>query len=252
MKKKHIGGLALLIAGSACLHAGSVTAETASKADQGNYYGFTLALGTDTSALTDPDGILAGLSGESVSLDNVSILTRSNNSYADAKLAVYSFTADGTVGDFVGLSASTAFAPDTNAEFGFEGVNLVVGQRYQFLFVNTSATETLLTDLGAENVTLFNLYQTYASAWGIALTADMYGGTTLPGGWGTYKSSGLNSWEGHRMPVTSIKVSSPKIPEPGTFGAIAGGAALLFAVVGRRRRKSKSESNSREGELPQS
>lgn len=237
MKKKYIGGLALVIAGTTWAQAGSVTVETASKDNQGNYYGFTLALGSETAALTDPDGILERLRGESVSLDNVSMLTRSNSAYADAKLAVYSFVSDGNVGDFVGLSESASFAQNTQVNFQFGNLDLTVGERYQFLFVTADATETALTDLSGGAQTLLQLYQMYSQAWGISVTEDQYAGTLLPSGWGTYTSSGLNAWEGHRMPVAELTVSSVAIPESSAFGFLAGIGALLFVAAGRRRKK---------------
>ena len=237
MNKKHIGGWVLFFAGSVCLCAGTITAETSTKDNQGNYYGFTLALGTGDPSLTDPHGILASLSGSTVTLDDVSILTRSNNSYADVKLAVYSYLSDGNVGNFVGLSDTVVFSPDTNVDFQFTDVNLTVGQRYQFLFVNSNANTENLTDL-FEASTLLAVYQDYALPWGISVTADQYSGSPLPNGWGTYKSSGLNSWEGHRMPVLSLTVSTTEIPEPSSFAFLAGLGALIFVVARRRRRPS--------------
>lgn len=237
MKKNYIGGIALFFAGTAWAYAGSVTAETAPKDNQGNYYGFTLGLGLETSALTDPGGILENLRGESVSLESVSLLTRTGSSFADAKIAVYSFAGDGNVGSFVGLSNSVSFSPDSRARFQFHDVDLISGERYQFLFVNSEATATALTDTGTDNATLLRLYQMYSLAWGIAVTADQYNGTLLPSGWGTYKNNTLNAWESHRMPVTSITVSSVAIPESSAFGLVAGIGVLLFSVSGRRRRR---------------
>ncbi len=231
--------MALLVAGSLSVTAGTLTVTTADKDDQGIYYGFTLAVGTDTAALTDPDNILAGLSGEDVALESVSVLSRTNNTYANSRLAVYSFVADGNVGDFIGLSDTVAFEPNTNLDFRFEGINLEVGQRYQFLFVEGNTEGTDLTNSDETTFPLLGLYQRYAMPLGIAVTADQYSGTTLPAGWGTYKSSGLNSWEGHRMPVVSLTVSSAQIPEPSTFGALVGVGAILFAAVGHRRKKAK-------------
>lgn len=235
MNKKHIGGWVLFFAGSVCLCAGTVTAETSTKDDQGNYYGFTLALGTGNPALTDPNGILESLSGSLVALDDVSILTRSNNSYTDAKLAVYTYQADGNVGNFVGLSDAASFAPDTDVKFTFGNLDLTLGERYQFLFVNASATNAALTN--TESSSLLQLYQMYALAWGISVTADQYSGALLPSGWGTYTSSGLNAWEGHRMPVASLTVSSAAIPEYSSFGFLVGVGALLLASTDRRRRR---------------
>lgn len=239
MKKKYIGIAVLFAAGSLLAGAGTLTVTTADKDDQGIYYGFTLALGADSAALTDPGNILAGLSGEEVVLENVSVLSRTNNTYSNSRLAVYSFVEDGNVGDFIGLSDSVAFQPNTNLDFRFEGINLEVGQRYQFLFVEEITTGTDLTNSDETTLPLLELYQQYAMPLGIAVTANQYSGTTLPVGWGTYKSSGLNSWEGHRMPVVSLTVSSAQIPEPSTFGALVGVGAILFATVGRRRKKAK-------------
>lgn len=233
MEKKYIAGLALLVAANG-LYAGSVTVGTGAKDDQGNYYGFTLALGTNTAALTDPDGILEGLSGETVTLDNVNLLTRSGGILSDAKLAVYAFAGDGNVGNFVGLSEVTAFTPDTDVAFSFNNLNLTVGERYQFLFVNSGATTESLSGTGFEP--LLSLYQPYSLAWGISVTAEQYAGALLPSGWGIYTSNGLNSWEGHRMPVVSLTVSSVAIPEPSAFALVAGVGSLFFAYTFRRRK----------------
>ncbi len=235
MNKKHIGGWVLFFAGSVCLCAGTVTAETSTKDGQGNYYGFTLALGSGSPSLTDPDGILTSLSGTAVALDDVSILTCLNNSFADAKLAVYVYQADGNVGNFVGLSDAISFAPGTEVKFTFANLDLTLGERYQFLFVNASATNDALTN--TENSTLLQLYQMYALAWGISVTADQYSGELLPSGWGTYTSSGLNAWEGHRMPVAAVTVSSAAIPEYSSFGLLVGVGAFLFTSAGRRRKR---------------
>lgn len=238
MKKKcYTGVLALLVAGTSCLYAGSVTVETAEKDNQGTYYGFTLALGSGTTALTDPGNILAEHVGTDVSLDSVDVLARSNGAYEDARLAVYTFVADGNVGDFVGISESVSFSPNTNLNFQFNGVNLELGERYQFLFVDKNATATSLTNSDESDVPLLTLYQQHAMPLGISVTADQYGGTLLPSGWGIYKNDTLNAWEGHRMPVVSLTVSSAAIPESSAFSLLAGIGVLLFAASGRRKAK---------------
>ena len=248
MKKRYIGSIAFFVAGCSLACAGTVTVETAEKDNQGTYYGFTLALGSGSAALTDPGNILAEHAGTLVSLDSVDVLARSNGSYEESRLAVYSFVEDGNVGDFIGLSESVSFSPDTNLNFQFEGIELELGKRYQFLFVDKNATATLLTNSDESTIPLLTLYQQHAMPLGIAVTADQYTGSLLPSGWGIYKSSGLNSWEGHRMPVASVTVSSVEIPEPGTFGVFAGVGVLLLAVSRRRRRKNTT-SDSREGEI---
>lgn len=235
--KKYIGGLVLITARALWSYAGSVTVETSTKDNQGNYYGFTLALGLETNALTNPSGILEPLRGDPVSLDSVNILTRTGSSFADAKLAVYTFVADGNVGEFVGLSESLAFVSDTNVGFQFNDLELTVGTPYQFLFVNADATATGLTSSESGNDTLLQLYQAYSLPWGVAVTADQYSGTLLPSGWGVYKNNTLNAWEGHRMPVVSLTVSSVSIPEFSAFGLFAGFGTFLFALSGHRRRK---------------
>ena len=237
MNKKHIGGWILFFTGCICLSAESITVETSTKDNQGSYYGFTLALGTGSQSLTDPGGVLEALSGTTVLLDSVDLLTRNNNSFPNAKLAVYSFSTDGNVGDFVGLSDTVVFSPDTDVDFRFTDVNLTVGQRYQFLFVNSNANTENLTDLSVAS-TLLAVYQDYALPWGISVTVDQYSGSLLPNGWGTYKSSGLNSWEGHRMPVLSLTVSTTEIPEPSSVAFLAGLGALILIVARRRRRPS--------------
>lgn len=54
MKKRYIGSIAFFVAGCSLACAGTVTVETAEKDNQGTYYGFTLALGSGSAALTDP------------------------------------------------------------------------------------------------------------------------------------------------------------------------------------------------------
>ena len=229
--KNIITVISLLAAGTALANAGIVTATTSTKDNQGTYYGFTLALGTDSSALTYSDDIIKSVSGE-VSLDTLKITARTGSGGASStKVAVYSYTSDGNVGSFVGLSDSQSFVDGQEITFTFNGASLTLDSRYQFLFVKDEATADILKN----DTALFDTYKTYAQSFGTAVTANNYAGT-LPSGWGTYKNDTLNKWEGHRMPVLTISVSSAAIPEPSAFGLLAGVGALALVATRRRRR----------------
>ncbi len=225
---KYITVAALLAAGSAFANADVYTTTlTGSQPNNGNYYGFTVAL-TDTFMNTTGDTLSADLE---LNLDSVQLTTRTGGDLtgaSSAKLAVYAYSADGTTGTFVGLSDSAVNvqtslgAPIT---FDFSDITITAGTQYQFLFVSANAT--------ADSVDSFDEYKENAIQVGISVLKES---STLPQGDGIYKSNNLNSWEGNFMPALTITTSSPAVPEPSAFGLLAGLGALAL-VASRRRRK---------------
>ena len=216
--KKYIAIATLLAAGSAFANAEEYTASTPDKTNQGNYYGFCLAFDNGTLLTTDvPTGV-------QLNLDSITLLTRNDGSTSNMmKIAVYEYTGDNTTGTFLGSSSVTTFATDANITLTFDDITVNSSNRYQFLYVKADAS--------AEKLATFNGYKEVAIQWGVAVTDDF--SSNIPSGWGTYKSSGINSWEGQYVPVVSFKLST--IPEPSTFGLLAGLGAL--ALVGARRRR---------------
>lgn len=217
MKKTIIALMAL--AGVAA--ADTYTSSTPDKTNQGSYYGFTLAPANATYLTTDIPADFTGL----LNLDSITIQTRSDNTYASARVAVYEYSADHTTGTYLGVSSAADFAANTDVEFSFDAITIDPTKRYQFLFVNTTATE----------LASFDAYKAASMQWGVAVTNSF--GANIPGGWGTYKSNGINSWEGQYIPVVGLTLSTPgateSVPEPATA------TLSLLALAGlcaRRRR----------------
>ncbi len=191
--------------------ADTYTASTPAKSSpgaQGRYYGFTLAFDNSTFLTTNVPA------NQELNLDSITLQTRSDGSTADAiKVAVYKYTSDGTTGTYLGLSTTTLenVANNTTYTLAFEDITVNSSDRYQFLFVKADTTEDLATFAG---------YQAAAMSWGTSVTNSF--STGIPGGWGTYKSNGINSWEGQYIPVTTVTLSTPvspdtpAIPEPTT------------------------------------
>lgn len=230
--KKYISLVALLAAGSALANAeetatvkkeGPYTASTPAKSGdgaQGNYYGFTMAFDNVTYLTTDVPANME------LNLDSITLLTRSGSATADAmKVAVYKYEGDSKTGTYLGLSETTLkdVANNTTYTLTFDDIIVNSSDRYQFLFVKADTTEDLTT---------FEGYKAASMAWGVSVTNSF--SQQIPGGWGTYKGNGINSWEGNYVPVTTVTLSVP-IPEPSTFGLLAGLGAL--ALVGTRRRR---------------
>lgn len=217
MKKTIIALMAL--AGVAA--ADTYTSSTPDKNNQGNYYGFTLAPANATYLTTDIPTDYTDL----LNLDSITIQTRAGGSSNAARVAVYEYTGDSTTGVYLGVSEAASFTADTAVEFSFDAITIDPTKRYQFLFVNTTATD----------LATFDQYKAASMTWGVAVTNGFSG--QIPGGWGTYKSSGLNSWEGNYVPVVSLTMSTPgateSVPEPATA------TLSLLALAGlcaRRRR----------------
>ena len=226
MKKTIIALLAL----SGLAMADTYTASTPDKSSptaQGNYYGFTLAFDNSTFLTTNVPA------DTELNLDSITLLSRSDNSNNDGsangmKVAVYEYDGDGTVGTFLGSSSTVQFATNTTFTLTFDGITVNSSDRYQFLYVNASADDTTLGTLAG--------YQAAAMSWGTSVTNSFT--SSIPGGWGTYKGSGLNTWEGQYIPVTTVTLSTPTVapavPEPttATLSLLA-----LAGLAARRRRK---------------
>lgn len=227
MKKTLIALMALAGVAAADTYTSSTPGKSGDGA-QGNYYGFTLAPDNATFLTTDIPGGVTELN-----LDSITLQTRSGSvSTTDMKVAVYTYTGDSTVGTYLGSSSSTGteITADTTLTLTFSGVTIDPTARYQFLFVRAEATDLTLGS--------FEGYQSAAIGWGISVTNSF--STQIPGGWGTYKGSGINSWEGNYVPVTTLTMStvgsteSPVVPEPATATL---SLLALAGLAARRRRR---------------
>ena len=219
MKKTLIALMALAGLAAAETYTASTPAKSGTGA-QGNYYGFTLTFDNSTYLTTNVPA------DTELNLDSITLQSRSDNSTATAmKVAVYKYEGDSTTGTFLGTSVTTLadVANDTTYTLTFEDITVNSSDRYQFLFVQADTTEDLTTFAG---------YQAAAMSWGTSVTNSF--GASIPGGWGTYKSSGINSWEGQYIPVTTVTLSTPAVPEPttATLSLLA-----LAGLAARRRRK---------------
>lgn len=225
MKKTIVALLALSGLAMADTYTASTPAKSAAGA-QGNYYGFTLAFDNATYLTTNVPA------DTELNLDSITLLSRSNGSADDMKVAVYEYAGDRTVGTFLGTSSTVQFAANTTFTLTFDGITVNSSDRYQFLYVSAAADDATLGT--------FDGYQAAAMQWGTSVTNSF--SQNIPDGWGTYKSSGINSWEGQYIPVTTVTLStpitpdSPAVPEPTTA------TLSLLALVGlaaRRRRASR-------------
>ncbi len=221
MKKTIIALLALSGLAMADTYTAS-TPEKSSASAQGNYYGFTLAF-------DNADYLTTNVPADTeLNLDSITLLSRSDGSANDMKVAVYEYTGDGTVGTFLGTSSTVQYAANTTFTLTFDGITVNSSDRYQFLYVNATADDATLGTFAG--------YQAAAMQWGTSVTNSF--SQNIPGGWGTYKSSALNSWEGMYVPVTTVTLSTPSVapavPEPttATLSLLA-----LAGLAARRRRK---------------
>ena len=219
MKKTLIALMALAGLAAGETYTASTPAKSGAGA-QGGYYGFTLTFDNATYLTTSVP------SNTELNLDSITLQSRSDNPTAAAmKVAVYKYESDSTTGAFLGTSVTTLenVANDTTYTLTFEDITVNSSDRYQFLFVQANTTEDLTTFAG---------YQAAAMAWGTSVTNSF--SANIPGGWGTYKSNGINSWEGQYIPVTTVTLSTPAVPEPttATLSLLA-----LAGLAARRRRK---------------
>lgn len=197
--------------------------------DGGNgYFGFATQLASSVMS-SSTDGKEATLPA-TVYLNNLSLDMRNGGggSGATFKVAVYTFTSDGTVGGLIGLSTNAnTWADGVTLTFDFDNVALDATTTYQYLFVDETATwEALNLTAGTENMAA---YKNHA----VSAALSMSNNTSLPQGSGTYKNNTLNSWEGKYLPAVNFSTSNEVIPEPATatLGLLGLGVLLL-----RRRR----------------
>lgn len=225
MKKTIIAMMALAGVAAAETYTASTPAKSGAGA-QGNYYGFTLAFDNATYLTTNVPA------NQELMLDSITLQSRSDNNTATAmKVAVYKYEGDSTTGTFLGTSVTTLedVAINTTYTLTFEDITVNSSDRYQFLFVQADTTEDLTT---------FDGYKAAAMSWGTAVTNSF--GASIPGGWGTYKSNGLNSWEGQYIPVTTVTLSTPVTPDTPAIPEPTTATLSLLALAGlaaRRRRK---------------
>lgn len=226
MKKTTLTLLALALGGLASA-ATTVTTGPGTGTGMRNYNGFTLKL-KDTFMQVE-NGPLSDL----FQLESLTLMTptASGSTYLDPfKVAVYQYTTDGTVGDFVALSDEAAWVASSSVTLNFGGIKLETNRQYQYLFVDTSATVEGLTDLSAPGSTLLSNYQAVSGKGRVSLT-NM---TSLPGGDGTYTNNTINGWKGFYIPQVKFTSTTPAVPEPATA------TLSLLALAGlavRRRRK---------------
>ena len=189
----------------------------------GNYYGCTFEL-RDAFVATTPTLSTEPTIHVHLTLDSITFYTRTSGTQESrtAYLALYEYTADNTTGAFVALSSNAVTANALNSEitFNFEDVIIDTTKQYQMLFVDSSST--------AENVASFEGYKNHGVSVGINVLQQ----GSLTSGDGTYKGTGINSWEGNYIPKVTVKTSNIPEPTTATLSLLA-----LAGLAARRRRR---------------
>lgn len=232
MKKTLIALFALAGLAMADTYTSSTPAKSSATA-QGDYYGFTLAPNNSTYLTEDIPDNITELTLESITLQSRN--DKASTNCPDIKVAVYAYTGDSTTGTYLGVSTNSTgtAAADTTYTLNFTGITINPKERYQFLYVDAEADVTTLSTFAG--------YQAASIKWGTAVTNSF--SADIPQGWGTYKANGINSWEGQYIPVTTVTLSTPVVPEPAPSVPEPATATLsLLALAGlaaRRRRASR-------------
>lgn len=206
----------------------NLVTHTTSAGNYANITGFRTALNstifTQTSA-DDPSATTVTLA-KYVTLDSIVLKGRSStHQFAPSvgtlvKIAVYTDN-NGTIGSFVGISSSTAYAygSDKYMTYSFSGVELNSSSTYWYMFVNDSATEATLAADGLNVHSLRMGATAVTAADGSALTV------TSPTADATLSTDNY-------FPSMTIKTSP--IPEPATATL---SLLALAGLAARRRRK---------------
>lgn len=204
----------------------------------GNYYGWSLTLTDSAYMKTSSEGMEVALPADTLlALDSL-VLTNNNkkdgpHNDTGVKIAIYEWTASGTVGDFVGLSdnVTTNFDRGATNTLTFTDVTLDSSKQYQFLFVNADTT--------ADQILTFEGYQQHQTQYSIRIgqsKTDVCPDSLINQGKGPYTNAELTSiqWEDRYMPFVSFELSSVIVPEPATATL---SLLALAALAARRRRK---------------
>lgn len=204
----------------------TTNANAANNAGNG-YYGFATKLTSPGVMSTTTGGEEATLPN-TVYLNNLTLTMRNSGSGNSFKVAIYAYTADGTVGELIGLSSNANdWSASAELTFNFDNVALDSTTTYQYLFVSENTVwDDLNKAAGTENM---DAYKGHAVSESLSMSSN----ASLPSGSGTYKNNTLNSWEGAFLPEVAFSTSNEAVPEPAaaTMG-LFGLGALLF----RRRR----------------
>lgn len=142
----------------------STTNINAASSAGNNYFGFATQLVSPVMSTTT-SGVVATLP-ETVYLNSLSLDMRSGSGTGTTfKVAVYTFTADGTVGDLVGLSSNAnAWADGATLTFNFNDVELTSSATYQYLFVSENTSwEDLNPTADTENMAAYRNHAVSAS-----------------------------------------------------------------------------------------
>lgn len=209
--------LAALAATTVVASSATIATNTNEANNGGNgYFGFATSL--DSPAVS-----VSSTLPSTFDLGSIELTGRdSGGTYSSMKIAIYTYDADGTVGDFVGLSDVQILGDGASATFSFSGVSLDSASTYQYLFVSDTTVAGDLSD-GQQSS-----YQAAAASSSLSMSQN----DSLPGGSGTYKNDSQNSWEGTFLPEFTF-TEATTVPEPSSTALLGlGGLSLIL----RRRR----------------
>ena len=194
--------------------------------------GFATKL-TSPGVMTSTSGGTAATLPPTVYLNDISLTTATESGWGACeafKIAVYSYTANETVGELIALSSnSNAWAGGTTLTFNFDSVALNSTSTYQYLFVKAATTwDDLNKTAGSQN---YNAY--WDASISEAVSMSSYTSGVLPEGNGLYSNNALTSPLSN-LPAVTFTTSNEAVPEPtsATLGLLGLGSLLL-----RRRRR---------------